>query len=100
MNVLKKIQSWPKKKKKIFLWIIGLILFLVLLIFWFKIFTNRLINFNQDEFKARYNWPELKLPAELNHELNKATNEFLEDKFLEELERMSEEENTGTINQE
>lgn len=75
-DVLKKIQSWPDKKKRNFLWIVAVVLFLILLIFWYKIFASRLISLSTDELKSKYNVPELKMPDELTSSSNELFQEL------------------------
>jgi len=77
-DIFKKIQSWPEKKKRNFLWIVAIVLFLILLIFWYKFFASRLIGLPVDELKSKYSLPELKMPDELVSSSNELFQELQE----------------------
>jgi len=76
MNIFKKIKSWPDRNKKIFLWIVGIILFLILSVFWFMLAHERLTNFSQEILQLKTNWPKLTAPEELSSSTRELFQEF------------------------
>lgn len=88
----KKMRTWPDKKKRIFLWIVGLILILIFFFFWLIISSYQLQQFK----KLEINWPKLELPSEYYEEINEIKKqvdfsqilpEDLSTETLEELEK-------------
>jgi len=62
MKFLEKLQGLSETKKKIILWIVVSILFLILLVFYSKIFEKRINNLQ----KNIKNLPKIEIPKEIN----------------------------------
>lgn len=59
MNILQKIQNLSEAKKKIILWSIVIIFALLLSIWWLRNVRDNLQSFPREEFREKFQFPEM-----------------------------------------
>ena len=61
MKSLEKIQNLPEKQRKKILWAVVVVLGIVLIFFWFRIFQENIESFNKESLLEEINPPNINL---------------------------------------